>query len=227
MHITSGEPQAETVKVRVLVASGLALVLEAICNSIQHCGGIEVVGRACDGRSSIEQTKSLQPDVVIIDASTRELDSFEAANRLSKEMPDCKVIVLARDAKRERVADALVAGAQGCLPMTTRGADLASAVKEVHRGEMYLHPSLTRCVVEDYIRLTKGENGDPYERLTAKEKRVLKLVGEGQSPVQLARRLGISVRTAECHIARIMNKLSIHSRGLLIRYAVKRGLTEF
>ena len=216
--------EVETARIRVLVASGLALVLEAICQSLQVYQDIEIVGKAADRDASLEQVRALRPDVVVIDGSMRTPDGVQAARLLAREPSESKIIILAQNATPELLLEALAAGAHGCLPMATSAAELASAVRTVYLGTMFLHPSLTRCLVEDYVRLTKAGYGDPYERLTAKEKHILQLVAEGRSGPQVARELGIAVRTAEGHIARIMSKLDIHGRGRLIRYAMERGV---
>ncbi len=222
-----GAEEAKTTKIRVLVASGFALVIEGIRHSLEAYEDIEVIGQAADGKDSIEQTWSLQPDVVVIDSSVRLLDGFEAARRLSREVPKSKVIILAERGTRDSVTAALLAGARGCLPKTTSSADLASAIRVVHRGEAYLHPSLTTCLVEDYIMLRKTEaHDDPYERLTDREKHVLRLLAEGRTGRKMAQELGIAVKTALGHKTKVMKKLGIHGQAELIRYALQRGLID-
>ncbi len=222
-----GAEEGKATKIRVLVASEFALVVEGIRHSVEACNDIEVIGQAADGRDSIEQARSLQPDVVVIDSDVKVLDGFEATRRLLREAPKSKVIILTEHGNRDSVTAALLAGARGCLPKATSSADLASAIRVVHRGEAYLHPSLTTCLVEDYIMLRKTEaHDDPYERLTDREKHVLRLLAEGQTGRGVAQELGIAVKTALGHKAKVMKKLGIHARVELIKYAVRRGLVD-
>lgn len=223
----NGAEEAKTTKIGVLVASELALQREGIRHFLEACEDIEVIGEAADGKDSIEQTRNLQPDVVVMDSTMRVLDGLEAARRLSREVPKSKVIILTERGTRDSVTGALLAGARGCLPKTTSSADLASAIRLVHCGEVYLHPSLTKTLVEAYIMLRKTEtHDDPYERLTDREKHVLRLLAEGQTGREVAQELGIALKTALGHKANITKKLGIHSRVELIKYAIRRGIVD-
>ncbi len=222
-----GAEEGKATKIRVLVASEFALVVEGIRHSVEACNDIEVIGQAADGRDSIEQARTLQPDVIVIDSDVKVLDGFEATRRLLREAPKSKVIILTEHGTRDSVKAALLAGARGCLSRATSCTDLASAIRTVHQGEAYLHPSLTRCLVEDYVTLRKtAVDDDPYERLTDREKHVLRLIAEGQTGRGVAQELGIAVKTALGHKAKVMKKLGIHARVDLIKYAVRKGLVD-
>jgi len=222
-----GVEEGKATQIKVLVASEFALVIEGMRHSLEACGDIQVIGQAADGKDSIEQARNLQPDVVVIDSSMRVLDGFEATRRLSREMPNAKVIILTERGTRDSVTAAFLAGARGCLPKATSCADLASAIRMVHQGEAYLHPSLTRCLVEDYLVLRKTTAyGDPYESLTDREKHVLRLLSEGRTSREVALQLGIATKTVLGHKDKVMKKLGIHGRAELIKYAVRRGLVD-
>jgi two-component system response regulator NreC len=157
----------------------------------------------------------------------RVLDGFEATRHISREMPNTKVIILTELGTRDNVADAFLAGARGCLPMATSRADLVSAIRMVHQGEAYLHPSLTKCLVEDYLILKRAKaHGDPYESLTDREKHVLRLIGDGLTIREMARQLGTAEKTVMGHKDKIMKKLGVHGRISLVKYAVRRGITN-
>ncbi len=186
-----------------------------------------MIREAATGQQSVEKTRELKPDVVLMDMTMQVMNGFEATRRLSKEALKTKVIILTDRDTEDNVAGAFMAGAHGCIPKTTTSADLASSVKVVHAGEWYLHPSLTRTLVQTCLSLRKIEAlEDPYEQLTHRERHVLRLLAEGQTAPQVAQDLGIAVKTASGHAATVMRKLGIHNRGELIKYAIRRGLVS-
>lgn len=210
-------------KIRVLVTGEHTLMHEGLLSLLKAYEDIEVIGEATNGKRSLEETSKLQPDVVVMDMNMKLMNGFEATRQLLRDVPKTKVIILVDTT--ENVTGAFVAGARGCIPKATTGADLASAIRMLHKGEVYLHPSLTETLIQDYLSLRKIKAPeDPYEQLSRREKQVLRLVAEGRTSREIAEELGIAVKTALGHRANVMSKLGIHHRTDLTKYAIRRGL---
>jgi two-component system response regulator NreC len=150
------------------------------------------------------------------------LNGIDTARELKKSSPGTMVILLTQHDEDQYVTEALRAGVRGYVLKSQAGEDLVHAIREVSRGSVYLSPSISRTVVDAYLSKTYLSN-DP---LSGRERQVLQLVGEGKSTKEIAVYLGISVKTAESHRARLMKKLDIHETASLVRYAIRRGLIQ-
>jgi len=212
-------------RIRVLVADDHALLREGIRALLRQSDEVEVVGEAADGREAVEECRRLEPDVVLMDVAMPGLGGLEATLAIVKEQPAVKVLVLTQYDDREYVARFLKAGASGYVLKKAAGSELVSAIRAVWRGGLVLDPSIARELVEAG-RPVADAAGDPYERLTDREKQVLKLVAEGNSSKDVAQLLGISVKTAMSHRERVMEKLALHNRTDLIRFALRRGVIQ-
>ena len=164
----------------------------------------------------------VQPEVAILDISMPVLNGLDAARELLKSSPKTKVVLLTQHDEDHYVTEALRAGAKGYVLKSQAADDLVHAIREVCSGAVYLSPSISRAVVDAYLSRTYVST-DP---LSARERQVLQLVGEGKSTKDVAAQLGISVKTAESHRARLMRKLDIHETASLVRYAIRRGLIQ-
>jgi DNA-binding NarL/FixJ family response regulator len=211
--------------VRVLVADDHALVREGITALLRAAEDLEVVGEAADGQQAIEETLRLDPDVVLLDVAMPGLGGLEAALAIRRERPRTRVLVLTQYEDREYVQRFLKAGASGYVLKKAAGADLVSAIRAVHRGGLVLDPSVARDVLEAAPG-PGAETEDSYDGLTDREKQVLKLVAEGRSNKDVADVLGISVKTAMTHREHVMDKLGLHNRTDLIRFALRRGIIQ-
>jgi len=212
-------------RIRVVVADDHALLREGIRALLRQSDEVEVVGEAADGREAVEECRRLEPDVVLMDVAMPGLGGLEATLAIVKEQPAVKVLVLTQYDDREYVARFLKAGASGYVLKKAAGSELVSAIRAVWRGGLVLDPSIARELVEAG-RPVADAAGDPYERLTDREKQVLKLVAEGNSSKDVAQLLGISVKTAMSHRERVMEKLALHNRTDLIRFALRRGVIQ-
>jgi DNA-binding NarL/FixJ family response regulator len=148
---------------------------------------------------------------------------LEATRRIVKKNPNIKVLVLTQHDNREYVLSAIKAGAAGYVPKKALGSELVLAIRTVHKGESFLYPSAAAALIADYLRRAEEE---PYDRLTDREREILKLIAEGHTSREIAEMLFISLKTVLGHRTKIMEKLNIHNRTELIKYAMHKGLVS-
>ncbi|MBN1813716.1 MAG: response regulator transcription factor, partial [Anaerolineae bacterium] len=185
--------------------------------------GVEVIAEAGDGREALRLAKEHQPDVVLMDISMPGLNGLDATMHIARECPDAHVIILSVHASEEYVIQALQAGASGYLLKKADAAELEIAVRSVSQGETYLSPPVSKQIIADYLRRI-GQDTSPLERLTPRQREVLQLIAEGHTSREVARILGISVKTVETHRATLMERLDIHDVASLVRYAIRVGM---
>jgi DNA-binding NarL/FixJ family response regulator len=210
-------------KIRVLIADDHAILREGVRALLNTTEDVEVVGEAADGREAIERCKALDPDVVLMDLSMPGLGGLEATLELKKLGLRARVLILSQYDDREYVRRLLKAGVSGYVLKKSAGAELAGAIRAVHRGGLVLDPEVARTAMEE-ARTPVPAEAEPYDALTDREKQVLKLVAEGHSNKEVAEVLGISVKTAMSHRERVMEKLDVHNRTELVRFALRKGV---
>jgi DNA-binding NarL/FixJ family response regulator len=214
-------------KIRVLIADDHALVREGISALLRFFDDIEVIGEASDGIEAIERARELKPDIILMDIGMPRLGGLEATIELRKTDPDIKIIILTQYEDREYISRFLKAGVSGYLLKKAVGSELVSALRTVHKGEFYLFSSLAADVVAGYLGKNRGgAEEDPYEKLTDREKQVLKLIAEGHSHKEIAGCLNISVKTVIAHQTNISEKLNIHNRMGLAKFAILKGIIK-
>ncbi len=212
-------------KIRVLIADDHAIVREGVRALLALSEDIAVVGEAADGREAIEAARRLRPDIILLDIAMPGLGGLEATVEIRKENPDAKILVLSQYDDREYVRRFLKLGVSGYVLKKAAGSDLTAAIRAAHRGGLVLDPEVAREAVRDESADTAGpRDADPYEGLTDREKQVLKLVAEGRTNKEVAEMLAISVKTAMSHREHIMEKLGLHSRTELIKFALRKGV---
>jgi len=180
------------------------------------------VSEASNGQEALRSVEKTQPDVAILDIGMPVLNGMDAARELMKSSPKTRVILVTQHDEDQYVMEALRAGVRGYVLKSQAAEDLVHAIQEVCRGSVYLSPNVSSAVVDAYLSKTYA-SPDP---LSGRERQVLQLVGEGKSTKAIATHLGISVKTAESHRARLMKKLDIHETASLVRYAIRRGLIQ-
>ena len=209
--------------IRVVIVDDHAILREGLRALLAPAEDLEVVGEAGDGREAIEQCARLKPDVVVMDIAMPGLGGVEASLALRKEQPEVRVLILSQYGDREYVRRLLRAGVAGYLLKKSAGATLRDAIRSVAKGGMVLDPEIARDALEE-MSTPAAASADPYDSLTDREKQVLKLVAEGHSNKEVASELGISVKTAMSHRERVMDKLNVHNRTELVRFAIKQGV---
>jgi two-component system, NarL family, response regulator NreC len=210
-------------KIRVLIVDDHAILREGVRALLALHADLEVVGEASDGQIALEQVEKLDPDVVLMDIAMPGLGGIEAALELRKRGKRARILILSQYEDREYVRRLLKAGVAGYVLKKSAGAELANAIRAVSRGGLVLDPEVARTAMEEANPAVPGAT-DPYETLTDREKQVLKLVAEGRSNKEVADVLGISVKTAMSHREHVMEKLAVHNRTELVRFAIKRGV---
>ena len=184
--------------------------------------GYTVNADAQNGQEAVRLALRLKPEVVVLDITMPVLNGLEAAREILRSAPTTKVILLSMHDESPYVLDALRIGVKGFVTKTHAADDLVHAIREALRGKTYLSPELSQTVITA-IQLKTDVAEDP---LTPRERQVLQLVAEGKTTRQAAELLNISVKTAETHRNRIMEKLNVHETAGLVRYAIRRGLIQ-
>lgn len=212
-------------RIRVLLADDHAILREGLRALLAAAPDIEVVGEASNGEEAIRRTADLRPDVVVMDVAMPGLGGLEATLTIRREQPDTRVLVLTQHENPEYVRRFMRAGAAGYLLKRTAGSELAGAIRAAHHGGLVLDPAIARSALTDPAPGAEGAVAT-YDQLTSREKQVLKLVAEGLSTKDVAEQLDISVKTAMTHREHLMQKLDLHSRAALIRFALREGVID-
>jgi DNA-binding NarL/FixJ family response regulator len=210
-------------RTRVLLADDHTLVRAGLRKLLESMPEVTVVGEADDGLTLLALAAQLQPDLVLMDIAMAGLNGLEATSRLLKAQPGIRVLILSMHQNEEYVRQALRNGAVAYLLKDAAPVELELAIQAVQRGETYLSPAVSRGVVSDYVQRLRGDAG-PAAVLTPRQREVLQLVAEGHSTKDIARRLGLSVKTVDTHRSQLMKQLDIHEVAGLVRYAVRSGL---
>ena len=214
-------------KIRVLLAEDHTIVRQGISALLRSEPDIEVAGEAADGLEALELAKKLIPDVVLMDIAMRNLNGLEATRKIKKLFPHTKVLILTMYDNEEWIFQILKVGASGYLIKDSAMTELTAAIRAVHQGDSYLSPSISKKVIDEYIRKAEmGEKSGLEDLLSGREREVLQLIAEGHSVPQIASLLCISKKTVEAHKNHIMEKLNIRDKAGLIKYAIRTGLTE-
>ncbi|MEW6376964.1 MAG: response regulator transcription factor [Thermodesulfobacteriota bacterium] len=214
-------------KIRVLISEDHTIVRQGLFALLKSEPGIEVVGEASDGLEAVEMAKKLNPDVVLMDIAMRHLNGIEATRKIKKLFPHMKVLVLTMYDNEEWIFQILKAGASGYLIKDSAMTDLISAIRTIHQGDSFLSPSISKKVIDEYIRKAEiGEKKGVDDLLSSREREILQLIAEGHSIPKIASLLCISKKTVEAHKTHIMEKLNIHDKVGLIKYAIRVGLTK-
>ena len=214
-------------KIRILIADDHRLVREGLRALLEGQGEFQVVAEASNGREAVERALQVKPDVVLIDITMPEMDGLEATRRLVEKDPAFRVLVLTVHETEDYFFRALEAGALGFVVKDADSRDLAAAIRAVHRGGAFLYPSMASKLVEDYLRrVSSGEERESYEKLSRREQQILRLIGEGRTNAEICAALCLSINTVQNHRSHIMEKLDLHSRAELMKYAVKMGLVR-
>jgi DNA-binding NarL/FixJ family response regulator len=206
----------------VLVADDHTIVRQGLVNLLLESGECEVVAEAADGLEAVEKALATHPEVAILDLSMPRLTGLEAVRRIHEALPQTRILVLTVHEEEEYVLPIVRAGASGYLIKDSAVGELLAAVRALRAGHGYFGPQAARVLAEQYRHPERAD--DPYGALSPREREVFHLVVDGRTTKEIARALGISVKTADNHRYRLMEKLDVHNTAELVRYAARRGL---
>ncbi len=211
--------------IRVLIADDHGVLRAGLRALLNAEPDIEVVGEAGDSYETLIQTEALLPDVLLLDISMPGLGGIEVTRQVRRTFPQVRVLILTVHEDESLLQEALRAGAAGYIVKRAVESELINAIRAVWRGDVYIHPSMTRALLKEVVSPPSAAR-PPQEPLTPRETEVLRLVALGYTNRQIAEQLGISVRTVESHRANIAGKLGLRSRVDLVRYAREQGLLD-
>jgi DNA-binding NarL/FixJ family response regulator len=223
---TIADESART-KIRILVVDDHTILRVGLRMMLNAQPDIEVIGEASDGNQAVSEAMRLVPDVILMDIAMPDCNGIEATRQVKRLQPETRILVLTMHENEEYLFQVLRAGASGYILKEAADTELITAIRTVSSGRFYLSPSAQSIMVGDYLqRVRSGEERDSYSALTEREREILKLVAEGYTNNQIAERLTISPKTVDTHRTHIMDKLNLHSRAELVKYAMRRGLLE-
>ena len=214
-------------KIRILLADDHPMVREGIRSSLAANPRFQIVGEAGDGEEAVRMTKKLAPDIVLMDINMPRTNGLEATEKLSREAPKAKVLILTMHNKKEYVLQIVRCGARGYVLKDASPQELVRAIETVDGGEAFFSAGIAQVALNDYVDSARAQKSAHKEnRLTPREIQVLALIAQGSSNKEIASRLGISVRTVETHRERIMGKLEIRTVAGLTKFAITNKLIE-
>jgi NarL family two-component system response regulator LiaR len=222
--MTATNVRTSEARVRVLIVDDHAIVRKGIRALLSEVDGFEVVGEADNGQAAVQRAEESSPDVILMDLLMPGMDGIEATRQITSRRPGARVLVLTSFAADNKVFPAIKAGASGYLLKDTSPDELVRAIRQVHRGEPSLHPTIARKLLQEVARPVEPQPAP--EALTAREMEVLRLIAQGLSNQEIADRLVVSEPTVRAHVSRILGKLHLASRTQAALYAVREGLMD-
>jgi len=215
-----------TEAIRVLLVDDHVVVRKGMRALLEREPGIEVVGEAEDGQQAIHAAERLRPDVILMDLEMPHLGGVEATRQITTSRPESRILVLTSHAAEEDVFPALKAGAMGYLLKHSAPEDVLQAIRQVHRGESVLHPTIARMVLQELHRPAESSRPSTSEPLSERELEVLRLLARGMSNKEIAEMLVVSEPTVRSHVSSILRKLQVASRTQAALYALREGLAS-
>ena len=213
--------------VRILIADDHAIVRDGIRSLLATVPDIEVVAEAENGREVVSKARGLQPDVILMDLMMPEMDGIEAIGQIMEREPEARILVLTSFSADDKVFPAIKAGARGYLLKDSDSQELVQAIRQVYRGESWLHPKIARKLLRELSTEPPAQQeSSEVDPLTGREVEVLHLVALGMSNHEIAIKLVISEGTVRTHVSNILSKLHVASRTQATLYALREGLAS-
>lgn len=210
---------------RVMVVDDHPMWRDGVARDLAEAG-YEVVATVGEGRQALRVAAAVRPELVVLDLQLPDLPGVEVARRLAASEPPPRVLMLSASGEQEDVLEAVKAGASGYLLKSASKEEFLDAVRRTAEGDAVFTPGLAGLVLGEYRRLAARPAPEATPRLTERETEVLRLVAKGLSYKQIAERLVLSHRTVQNHVQNTLNKLQLHNRVELVRYAIEQGLDE-
>ena len=209
--------------IRVMIVDDHAIVRKGIRALLTESGDFEIVAEAADGQEAVLLAVASQPDVILMDLLMPAMDGIEATRQITASQPKTRILVLTSFAADNKLFPAIKAGALGYLLKDSSPEELVRAIRQVHRGEPALHPTIARKLLQEIAQPVDMKPAP--EALTARELGVLRLIAQGLGNQEIADELSVSEATVRAHVSRILGKLHLASRTQAALYAVREGLT--
>ncbi len=209
-------------KIRILLADDHQVLRSGLRALLNMEPDFDVVGEASDGVEAVKLAETLRPNVIVMDVSMPEMDGLKAAEEIQSLGLKSKIVMLTVHADEQYLFQTLKAGASGYVHKSSADSELIDAIRTANRGDVFLYPSAIKKLLEEYLR-GESREADEKDPLTNRERQVLKATVEGYTNNEIAEQLVISPKTVDTYRQRIMEKLNLHHRSELIRYALKRG----
>ena len=215
-------------KTKLLLVDDHAVVRSGLRMLLDGQADVEIVGEAGTASEAIRQVSSLKPDVVLMDLGLPDMSGIDATREIKKLWPEVAVVALTIHEDQEYFFNMLEAGASGYVPKRAAPDELLSAIQVAATGEVYLYPSLAKLLVKDYLQHETAANSDQQNSNNPppREHEVLTLLADGESNAEIAEKLSISPKTLSRHRENIMQKLNLHSRTELVKYAIRKGIIQ-
>ena len=218
------------IQTRILLVDDHTILRSGLRMLLDSQPQLKVIGEAGDGREALRLAQSLQPDLILLDLSMPGLNGIEALPVLRRLAPAARTLILTMHDDEGYLRQALQKGAAGYVLKKAADSELLSAVQAVMRGEIYIHPAMTRgllgSIVADDSAIKAESSTDPWATLSEREYEVLRLVARGHSNAEIAERLSLSVKTVETYRARGMEKLGLRTRAQLVHAAMIKGALD-
>jgi two-component system response regulator NreC len=211
--------------IKVLIVDDHAIVRAGLRALLKGEASMELVGEATSGEEAIQLSQELHPDVIVLDLSLPGMDGIQVTRQVKREQPDLHILILTVHEDEALLREAVRAGASGYIIKHAAENELISAIHSVQMGDIYVHPKMLRALLVEPEPINTPVDS-PVEMLTPRETDVLRLIVQGYTNRQIAEELSLSVRTVEGHRANLTEKLGLHSRVDLVRYAREHGLTH-
>ncbi len=221
-------PKAPKVQINLLLVDDHEVVRSGLRMLLENQADLAIIGEAGTGREALELAKKLHPDIILMDITLPDISGIDVTRQLQNESTPAKVIALTIHEDEQFFFQMLQAGASGYVPKRAAPADLLEAIRIVHRGDVYIYPYLTKILVSDFLNRTneEPEKKEAMDGLTPREQEILVAVADGESTEEIAEKLSISRHTVARHRENLMQKLGLHNRSELVKYAIRKGLIK-
>ncbi|MCD4675895.1 MAG: response regulator transcription factor [Desulfobacula sp.] len=213
--------------IKIVIADDHTIVRQGLRKLLEEEDYIEIIGEAMDGRQAVQKVQELKPDVVIMDIAMPILNGIEASRQIKQSSMETKVVILSMHDHNRYIRELLSIGVSGYLLKDAASGDIIKAILAAVKGDIYLSPSISSRVIEDYVGMNKKTSQEElYNTLTNREREVFQMMVEGYSTKKIAQMLCLSPSTIKSHRSNIMEKLKMDNISKLIQYAIHLGIID-
>jgi DNA-binding NarL/FixJ family response regulator len=213
--------------VRILIADDHTIVRQGLASLLNDQHDLKVVGQADNGRTAVDKSHDLKPDIIIMDIAMPQMNGIEAVKRIKKKLPEAKVLILSMYSHEHYIHELFETGVSGYLLKDSSGRDIIQAIHAAMNDETFLSPSISKVLVDTYRFPQKSySRAERYNQLSNREREVFQLIAEGHATRQIADMLCVSISTIKSHRAKIMDKLDADTPIKLVHFAIQLGLVD-